>query len=204
MNSQVHSWEIVLHALYLEGGASRAVHTEDIAAKCFALAAGAFSWVKRPDYPDKEIVRRHLIRLRVGEHGGKFVMGRAGRTQSADGETTSDGWQLTPEGVTWILANHGRLEEQVGGRAPRGDRQEVQRALKRVREHSLFYEYLDNPEAFVPQIGDLAELLRCRVDADEQVWGKRFGTLRNQAELAEQRDLLAFIDKCEVIRPHLK
>lgn len=146
----------------------------------------------------------HLIRLRVGTHGGKFVRGRAGRTQSADGETTSDGWQLTPEGAKWINEHQDELATALGERGSRANRQEVLKVLRRLREHSLFLEYLDHPESFVPGIGELAELLRCRVDAAEQVWQKRFCTLRNQAQLAEQADVLAFIKKCELLLPSLK
>ena len=71
------------------------------------------------------------------------------------------------------------------------------RLLERVRRHRLFVEYLNDPEKFTPRIGDLAEMLRCRVDADQYVWDKRFESLYNQAQLARQPDLVAFLDRCQ-------
>ncbi len=38
--------ELVVYALYLLGGESHPVHTEDVALKCFELFPDSFSWVK--------------------------------------------------------------------------------------------------------------------------------------------------------------
>ena len=199
MSTSLRNWEIVLYALQLEGAASRRVHTEDVALRCFAVAPDAFSWLKHRNYPDKEVVRKDLIRLRMGEFGELFVAGRAGKAKAKakSGEQTIDGWELTQAGVHWIVENESRIRNALGDRPIRRDRQEVLRAIERVRSSRLFERFLADRDAFSLQIGELAELLRCRVDAEESVWGKRFATLRNQAELAKETGLLEFANRCE-------
>lgn len=203
MNEPLHGWEITLYALHLEGGASTDVHTEDVAVRCFALAPDAFSWVKHRQFPDKDIVRQHLSRLRRPQHGDPLVTGRAGRTRLAGGLATAAGWKLTRRGVRWIVEHRERLERSLQHRQPRADRQDLLRSLARVRGHRLFEQFQGDRESFVPPLGELAELLRCRVDSDEEVWHSRFATMRNQAELASQADLAAFLERCEALRPAL-
>ncbi len=194
------NWEIVVYALYLEGGATDRVHTEDLALRCFGLAQDSFSWVKHRNYPDKDIVRVALTDARKPKHGA-LVSGRAGRTTAQSVETTSikfpDGWQLTRSGVAWIQENEERLQHALNVRAVKPHRQDILRSLERVRKHPLFLEYQSDPGSFTPRIGDLAEMLRCRVDAEQFVWNKRFESLYNQAELAHQKDLVAFLDRCQ-------
>ena len=54
----------------------------------------------------------------------------------------------------------------------------------------MFEEFQRKRDNFEPKLGDLAALLRCRVNADSQVWTKRFASLKNQAQLAEEQDIL--------------
>lgn len=201
----IRNWEIVMLALQVEGAQSRRVHTEDVALRCFRLAPDAFSWLKHPEYPDKEPVRKDLTRLRDGQYGEQFVRGRAGLTKKDEGGTAStDGWQLTDAGVEWLLANQGRLHHEIGARPARTNRQDDLKSLQRVRKHPLYTRYEENPNSFAPALGELAEMLRCRVDSDERIWSSRFASLRNQARLAGQTSLLAFLERCETIRPSLR
>ena len=45
---KLKNWEVVVYALYLAGGVTRAIHTEEVALKCFGLAPDAFSWIRFP------------------------------------------------------------------------------------------------------------------------------------------------------------
>jgi len=200
--ANLSGWQIVVFALYLEGGATKRVHTEDVALRAFRLAPDAFSWVKYPQYPDKDIVRVALTDARK-DRKGALVVGRAGKTQSSGETTSTDGWQLTEEGVKWVRENETRLNATLGTRNQRADRQHVLKALRHLRDSSLFHAFQANPESFVPTLGDLAELLRCRVDAEDHVWSKRFATLRNHAQLGKESEILSFLDKCETLRPVL-
>ena len=189
------NWEIVVYALHLLDGATKSVHTEDIAVKAFNLAPDIYSWVKYPNYPDKEIVRKQLVHAR--NDYGDLVKGRSGTGKGQSDDPMLDGWMLTEAGVRWIMENEDRLALELNQRQPKVRRQELLQKLSRIRNHHLFKEFKDQPEGFVPTLGSLAELLRCRVDTEKAIWEKRFLTLRNQAQLANQNDLLAFLDICQ-------
>jgi len=60
MNKPFPNIEIVTLAVYLLGGESRYVDTEDIAIKSNELAPGRFAWRKYPEQINIENVRRHL------------------------------------------------------------------------------------------------------------------------------------------------
>jgi len=196
----LRNWEIAVYALYLLDGATSFVHTEDVAIKCFQIAADSFSWMKYPKYPDKDIVRVALTDARK-EKVGALVNGRAGKGKGQlrydKGPRRIDGWQLTETGSEWVARNKNRLENELNQRQPRAHRQESLRKIERVRSHKLFKQFQEQRKDFVPSIGSLAELLRCRVDAEGHVWEKRFSALRNLAQLAEQEDVLEFIGICQ-------
>lgn len=189
-----------MYALYLLGGDTTPIHTEDIALKCFELFPGSFSWVKYPQYPDKDIARVALTDARKGQHGA-LVEGRAGQKRGLTAKTrrkpVEDGWVLTSRGVEWVRGKLGELELLAGAGHLKAHRQKVLRHLKRIRDHRLFAQYLDSPDRFFPMIGDIADLLRCRVDAESDIWQGRFETIRRQAESAEQQDILNFIAECK-------
>ena len=105
---------------------------------------------------------------------------------------------LTPSGAKWIASNEVRLRAALDRNEPRFHRQELLQKLKRFRQSQPFLEFLHDPSTFRPTLGQLAELMRCRVDADDAVWTKRFEVVRNQALLAQQQDLLDFLIACEV------
>jgi len=192
--------ELVVYALYLMGGDSRPVHTEDLALKCFELFPASFSWVKHPQYPDKDIVRVALTDARKDRYGG-LVEGRAGQkrglTAKTSREPTADGWTLTSRGIEWIHANRKQLEVLAGAGRVKEHRQQTLRQLKRMKDHPLYAQYLDSPDRFAPGIGQIADLLRCRVDAQPEIWRKRFESVQRQAESAEQPDVLRFIRICQ-------
>lgn len=200
---ELRNWEVVVYALYLKEGATRSVHTEDVALQCFELAPRSFSWIKHPQYPDKDIVRVALTDARKAKTAGRgaLVEGRSGRSLGKNLQTgrarEADGWRLTEEGAAWVVANKVRFEKVLSTGADASKRQDLIRKLARVRGHELYEAFEASPKEFNPQIGALADLLRCRVDAETVVWRKRFEALRASAQLAEQDDVLEFLRRCE-------
>ena len=194
------NWEIAVYALYLEGGASRSVNTEDIALRCFQLAPDSFSWVRHRDLPDKEVARSALMDARKDKHGA-LVSGRAGRGKGHPSRTGSerrtDGWQLTEAGIRWVMQNEAKFARELQQGLPKAHRQDVLAKVGQVRNHALFREFLDKPAGFAPTLGGLAELLRCRVDADLPIWQRRFDTFRNLAVQVDQQDVVEFLGICE-------
>jgi len=193
------NWEIAVYALYLEGGLSRPVHTEDVALRCFKLAPHSFSWIKHTHLPDKEVARSALVDARKEKYGA-LTTGRTGRgtgqkTEYGSGKSL-DGWQLTNLGVEWVKANESRLLQELGKHEPKMHRQELLQKLSQVRNHPLFKEFEACPDEFAPSLGLLADLMRCRVDAEPIVWRRRFAALVNEAQMAEQHDIIDFLDRC--------
>jgi len=200
MKQKLVNWEIAVYALYLSGGTSTLVHTEDVALKSFELASGSFSWVRYPQHPDKDIVRVALTDARKARIGA-LVSGRAGKGRrrvvpASRTAYSSDGWMLTETGIAWVLANETRLTEALGQKTPTYHRQAVLQKVRRVRQHRLFEAYTNAEATFRPSLGELADLLRCRVDAERLVWRKRIELMRNQALLSQQQDVLAFVNAC--------
>ena len=190
--TDVPNREMVVYVLSLLGGESRRVHTEEIAVKCHELFPASFSWTKYTHLPDKDIVRVALTDARKPQHGA-LVDGRAGErgghSATTNREPVPDGWMLTESGVRWIHDHRAAFETFGESGAPKARRQKVLKELARVKKHALFLNYLRRPSAFEPRIGDVADFVRCRVDAPESVWLERFDGASRQAMLADQQDV---------------
>ncbi|OIO39180.1 MAG: hypothetical protein AUJ71_01265 [Candidatus Omnitrophica bacterium CG1_02_49_16] len=199
MAPKILNWEIVVYALHISGGGLRFIPTEDIAKKCFEAAPDLFSWVKYPEYPDKEVVRRALFHARDEV---ALVRGRAGKGKGhaaqSNADPALDGWSLTAEGAKWILEHKSRLEKILKFREPASHRQELLQKLDRIRRHLLFQHFLEQPEGFVPSLGEMAELFRCRVDSELGTWEKRFEMVISQAQMIQDSKILEFVDRCRV------
>jgi len=194
------SWEIAAYALYLCGGHVRRVSTEDVTLKCFELAPDSFSWVKYPQYPDKDIARVSLTQARKDEHG-RLVRGRAGvgrgQTSKTGRAPEEDGWELTEAGARWARENERRLSRALATRTKMSDRQEDRRKIARFHEHLLFKRYLRDGQRFTPALGDIADLFRCRVDSDPMTWEKRFDAVLRLAEVLADRKVGSFVKHCK-------
>ena len=79
--------ELVTLAVYLLGGAERALDTEDIAMCAHQLGPGRFSWKKFPDQINLELVRVYLSDAKKATHS-KRISG-----------TGKSGWRLTQNGL---------------------------------------------------------------------------------------------------------
>lgn len=85
--------DIITIALYLTGGDSHSIDTEDIAVKANELAPGRFCWRKYKEQINIDTVRKRLWDARRPEKGG-YVFG-----------SEKDGWMLTQAGVSFAKAN---------------------------------------------------------------------------------------------------
>lgn len=85
--------EVVTVAVYLLGGAQKAIDTEDVAVEAHELAPGRFAWRKHPEQINLELIRVYLSDAKTKHH---LLLG-SGRT----------GWRLTRKGL--------KLGEQSAG-----------------------------------------------------------------------------------------
>jgi hypothetical protein len=104
---------------------------------------------------------------------------------------------LTESGLHWVLQHQSLIGEYVADHAAKVHRQKVRREMQRIRTHALFERFSENPDQFTAMIGEIADLLRCRVDAEPETWSARFNTLRRQAETADESEVLDFIARCQ-------
>lgn len=199
MEEVVPNRELVVYALWLLGGEAKRVHTEDIAQKCYELFPHSFSWTRYPQYPDKDIVRVALTDARKPQYG-TLVEGRSGQKRGLAAKTKrapiQDGWILTAAGIEWVQDNVSILEKYASVGQIREHRQRLLQQLRRVKDHNLYSDYLKGRNEFHPSLGDLADLFRCRVDADQRTWNKRFESLRGKAQGAGDSELLEFLEQC--------
>lgn len=197
--ARLNNWEVAVYALYLAGGASKQIHTEEVALKCFELAPDAFSWVRFPRHPDKDIARVALTDARKNSRGG-LVSGRAGKglrkAPVPQSQAVSDGWMLTDAGADWVTKHEEELASLFTAREPRSNRQDLLHRLSRVRTHPVFVSFLENPREFSPSLGEMADLFKCRPDAPLSVWHRRVQSFRSQARIAGQEDTIRFLDSC--------
>ncbi len=193
--------ELVVFALAMCGGTTDKVHTEDIALKCHELFPGSFSSVKYPEIPDKDIVRVALTDARK-EAFGALVDGRAGTRKGQSAKTrrdrAPDGWVLTEAGVHYLREHDSVFQELVESGKQKDHRQAARKEMRRIREHSLYRVFRSDPDEFRAPIGQLAELLRCRVDADPSIWDRRFEKLRLVAAASEDDEFTRFVARLEL------
>ena len=191
--------ELATYALGELGGSFRSIHTEVIALKAHEMFPNAFSWTKYPKIPDKEVVRLALTDARK-ERYGALVDGRSGRASGHPSKTNRkrvpDGWILTDAGIEWFNHKTSHWANGVNALTFNAHRQTAMRRLHRVLNHGVFHDYERETENFLPSLGDLASLLRCRPDASEDVWETRLDGLKRDATTSNRKELTDFIAKC--------
>lgn len=153
-NTQTSQIEVVTLSLFLQGGDTRAVDTEDVAVKAHELAPGRFSWRKYPDQINLELVRVYLSAAKDQARGGGYVDG-----------TGRSGWTLTPAGLAWAKKAALQLKDKDLHR-PRQERlsgsiDEVrwQRERARVTNTKAWIRWLSDRTAAIPE-REAAEVFR--------------------------------------------
>lgn len=93
----IPNWELATAACFLEGGATKLVHTEDLAVRAFELAPQRFCWRKYPERIDLDIARVSLTDAAKAKNGA-LVQG-----------SKDSGWSLTRAGIEWVEQARQRL-----------------------------------------------------------------------------------------------
>lgn len=194
---QTANRKLVVIALYRAGGATEKIHTEDIAIIAHRLFPDSFSWTKYPDRVDKDIVRVALVEAARAANG-QMVTGRSGRgrghAKHRGKAPATDGWTLTESGLRWVKENADQIVTTSEKSGPKEHRQQGQRALGRVRAHTLYKSYVDRGFGSELPLGEMADLLRCRVDAEQHVLLSRIDKIRKTAIDADDESVVEFMD----------
>lgn len=104
--NELANHEIVTLAVYLCGGASRAIDTEDIAVKAFELAPKRFSWRRHKEQISLDAVRKRLWDAKSTSKGYCYVSG-----------SERKGWSLTPDGFNFAKAHAHRFDREGADRS---------------------------------------------------------------------------------------
>ena len=129
-NVTLANHEIGTLAVYLLGGETQRVDTEDIAIKADALAHGRFTWRKYPDQINIDAVRKRLWDAAKTEKGG-YLHG-----------TERDGWVLTPAGLRFANTNRTVLQTAGLERKPQSSKERNWQRGERERMNARGWSFL--------------------------------------------------------------
>ena len=107
MKKNLSNHEIVTLSVYLLGGESRHVDTEEVAVKANELAPGRFTWRKYPDQINIENVRTFLSDAKKSKNGS-YLAGSG-----------KDGWILTEKGFDFAQRRAKETETEKRRRSSR-------------------------------------------------------------------------------------
>jgi hypothetical protein len=113
--------EVVLLAVYLLGGETSPVETEDIAVKANELAPGVFTWKKHADQINIEIVRVILSNLKR-DQDGRLLIGKG-----------KDGWMLTERGLDFAKAFSSNPTHSASSKTPLSQKEKNWRRSEKLR-----------------------------------------------------------------------
>src|SRR5437773_4957118 len=180
--------DVVLYALFKLGGDERKIHTEEIAYEAHSLAKERFAWrlsrFRDMGFPDKEPVRRALMDA-AKEKYGHLAEGRA--DVHAKGKET-DGWALTPEGVTWIRENEKRITSTLGTTRAGMPFVDALRSKVRMHEQPLFRRFLEKEKLEGQNLYNFTDMLNTSPGAPKEEIALRFRRLHSTAQLVASAD----------------
>ena len=134
MKKSLSNHEIVTLAVYLLGGESRHIDTEEVAVKANGLAPGRFTWRKHPDQINIENVRTFLSDAKKSKNGS-YLAGSG-----------KDGWILTEKGFDFARRRVKDLEGVDLSReslTPR-EKQRIRRERVRMLASEAFLKFQSN------------------------------------------------------------
>ena len=99
--------------------------------------------------------------------------------------------------MKWFEARNEAIEEHHQCGEFKAHRQKALKRISKIINHDLYDRYVQQPENFQPSIGELAGILRCRVDAPPDIWENRLFNLERDAKSVNDNLLLEeFVKKC--------
>lgn len=113
--------ELIALAVYVLGGDSRYVDTEDVAVKANALAPGRFSWVKYPDQINIHTIKTYLWDAKSSRKGS-LLLG-----------SEKEGWMLTESGLAFTRSRLSALNGVKASRRKLSPGEQQWRRTERVR-----------------------------------------------------------------------
>ena len=192
--SDLPNYQLVTLALALLNGATKRVHTEEIAEQATKLSPDKFSWqlskYRTRGWPDKYVVKTSLEDAQKAKHG-RLVEGQYAV------DLTRDGWRLTAAGAEWFQEVSVDLDS-VGdtSREARLAPRESRRFVDRVKKELLFRLYVKEGSLKSASQYDFTDMLNTSPDADARVIATKLERLTATAHLVEDPTILEFLEAC--------
>lgn len=161
MNNSASNYEIAVLAVFLLGGQSQTIDTEDIAIKADELAPGRFRWRKYQDQVNLDAVRIALSDAKKPKNGA-YVLG-----------TAREGWMLSTAGVEFARRRITELGDADLSRTPLSpkERQWIRVETTRLIATEAFLKFRD---------GRLTSVTRQEAEAFFRVDDYVLGTARQR------------------------
>ena len=103
---------------------------------------------------------------------------------------------LTVNGIEWVKANKGRIEEYLGKHIPTGDRLPADRKLRELMGSVAFRKFRDRGEQAELSHAEFAESLVCTVNTKAEVLNDCLGQLYSIAQELKREDVKSYINFC--------
>jgi len=190
---EITTIDIILYALYLEGGKAEKIDTEDIVLRCFKLSPSRFSWIKYPRYPSLESVRRPLIKVRSKEHGS-LIQGRHGKTKE---DQVSEGWIFTPKGIEWIENNKNRIESLLKIKQKPHKRILIDKKIFEYKNSNAFKKFKKDKDCKNILPYEFTDFLNASLDSPPSILRDRLDKIRAIAATAKEQEIINFTNMAE-------
>ncbi len=187
----IRNIDIVLFALYEQGGAQKSIHTEDVAHQIFQYPMGRqrYKW-ERYEYPDKERILRELRRLK-NRRGTPLVKGHA---NVGARKNRVDGWVLTPEGVDYVNQLEECLRSALQSDTSKMSIYSVEELERRISETKCFKIYAKDSTLASAEDHHFTDMLYCLPDAAIERISAAFNSLLANAKAAKVATIISFLE----------
>jgi len=176
--------EIVVLAVFVLGGDTSFIDTEDVAVKADELAPRRFAWRKYPDQINLEHVRVFLTDAKKAKNGALIV------------GSNRNGWMLSERGLGFAQKAAPELGLTDLSRVPRSSKERAWHSRERARILALFAEREITPDRYTDlPLSDVEAAFRLddyvTGDARERVVIRYLNTFADDTELGPALRILA-------------
>lgn len=196
--NELSNLDIALFALYKLGGISKKIHTEYVAWEAHQLAKERFSW-RLPEFREKSFIDKTPVRYALEQakkkEKGRLVTGIAGGDY---GKPELEGWRFTPEGAEWIKKNESRILDALKQEAPDLRKREADHFIRRLKNDPCFVSFKKNGRLDDVSSYMFTDMLACAPDASKEIIKQKFKRLLTTANLANDKEILKFLEACAI------
>jgi hypothetical protein len=175
----------VLLAIGYLNGATKQVHTEELAVQLFEWLPKIYGWKmqKYQKYPDKETMRRSLMNLRLYE----WVRGAVAEV------IEKDGWELTTTGLEVYKKINHLHDRRINPKISEIDKNYLKKRIANSKLYKIYLHSLENSTSFTVDEFTLSDFLEVSHGMEPQIRSSFFGLL-NKSKDSEMETFIDFLE----------